>query len=90
MRYTAPMRRQITHRQLRSEGGRIMRKVDEGKSFIVTRNGVPVAELSPLRQRLFVCSDAVLGAFAGSPRIRRARFRKEVDAAIDQYAARRR
>lgn len=61
-----------------------MRDVDKGKTFIVTRNGVPVAELSPLRQRLFVSSDVVRAAFAGSPRIRRARFRKDVDAFLDQ------
>lgn len=50
-------------------------------AFIVTRDGVP---LSPLRQRVFVQSDAVVAAFAGAPRIARARFRKDVDAVIDQ------
>jgi antitoxin (DNA-binding transcriptional repressor) of toxin-antitoxin stability system len=87
MCYTASVGRHITQRQLRNDSGRIMRDVDNGKSFIVTRNGVPVAELSPLRQRVFVSSDAVRAAFAGSPRIRRARFRKDVDAFLDQDPA---
>ncbi|HEY7449457.1 MAG TPA: hypothetical protein VH702_14980 [Vicinamibacterales bacterium] len=63
-----------------------MRELDKGKAFVVTRNGVPVGELSPLRQRVFVPSDAVRAAFVGAPRIARARFRRDVDAVIDQDA----
>lgn len=61
-----------------------MRALDRGKSFIVTRNGVPVGELIPLRQRVFVSAEAALAAFAGAPRVARGRFRKDVDAMIDQ------
>jgi antitoxin (DNA-binding transcriptional repressor) of toxin-antitoxin stability system len=63
-----------------------MRELDNGRSFIVTRNGVAVGELSPLRQRVFVPADAVTATFAGAPRIDPARFRKDVDAVIDQDA----
>jgi antitoxin (DNA-binding transcriptional repressor) of toxin-antitoxin stability system len=63
-----------------------MRDLDKGRAFIVTRNGVPVGELSPLRQRVFVASDTVVSAFVGAPRVARARFRKDVDALIDQDA----
>ena len=80
------MRQRITQRELRNESGRIMRALDKGKAFLVTRNGVPVGELNPLRQRVFVPSDAVAAAFAGAPRIARARFRKDVDAVLDQDA----
>ena len=80
------MPRRITQRELRNESGRIMRDLDKGRAFIVTRNGVPVGELSPLRQRVFVPSDAVLAAFGGAPRIARVRFRKDVDAVTDQDA----
>ena len=78
------MSRQITQRELRNESGRIMRALDRGKSFTVTRNGVPVGELIPLRQRVFVASDAVVAAFADAPRVALGRFRKDVDALIDQ------
>ena len=78
------MSRHVTQRELRNDSGRIMRALDKGKAFIVTRNGVPVGELIPLRQRMFVPADAALAAFAGAPRIARARFRKDVDALIDQ------
>jgi prevent-host-death family protein len=80
------MSRRITQRELRNESGRIMRALDKGKSFIVTRNGVPVGELTPVRQRAFVPVDAALAAFAGAPHIAPDRFRKDVDAVIDQDA----
>ena len=81
------MSRQITQRELRNGSGRIMRALDRGKSFIVTRNGVPIGELVPLRRRVFVTADAAVAAFAGSPRVALRRFRKDVDALIDQDPA---
>ena len=81
------MSREITQRELRNESGRIMRALDKGTSFIVTRNGVPVGELIPLRQRMFVPADAAVGAFAGAPRVEIRRFRKDVDALLDQNPA---
>lgn len=61
-----------------------MRAIDRGKSFVVTRNGVPVAELTPVRHRVFVPADVALAAFATAPRIGRRRFRRDVDAGIEQ------
>ena len=78
------MSRRITQRELRNESGRIMRALDKGKAFIVTCNGVPVGELIPLRQRMFVPVEAALAAFAGAPRVARRRFRKDIDALINQ------
>jgi prevent-host-death family protein len=78
------MRRRITQRELRNDSGRIMRALDRGKAFIVTRNGRPVGELVPLRQRAFVPSEFAHAAFAGAPAIARRRFRTDVDAFLDQ------
>jgi antitoxin (DNA-binding transcriptional repressor) of toxin-antitoxin stability system len=61
-----------------------MRALDKGKAFIVTRNGVPVGELIPLRQRMFVPAETALAVFAGAPRVALGRFRKDIDALIDQ------
>jgi len=77
----------ITQRELRNESGRIMRALDRGKSFVITRNGVPVGELIPLRQRMFVSAEAAVAAFAGAPRVDLARLREDLDAAIDQNPA---
>ena len=78
------MSQRITQRELRNDSGKVMRALDKGKSFVVTRNGVPVGELIPFRQRVFVPADAALAAFAGAPRVRSGRFRKDLDAVIDQ------
>jgi len=79
--------RAITQRELRNDSGRIMRALDRGKSFVVTRNGVPVGELHPVRQRTFVSAESALAAFAGAPRVAFKRFRKDIDAMIDQNPA---
>ena len=78
------MSRTITQRELRNDSGRIMRALDRGKSFLVTRNGVPVAELTPIRQRNFVPAEVVLALFGGAPRVNYARFRRDIDRLIDQ------
>lgn len=78
------MSQRITQRELRNESGRIMRALDKGKAFIVTRNGVPVGELIPLRPRVFVPTEVALASFAGAPRVAAGRFRNDVDDLIDQ------
>jgi antitoxin (DNA-binding transcriptional repressor) of toxin-antitoxin stability system len=64
-----------------------MRALDKGQSFIVTRNGVPVGELIPLRRRVFVPAETARAAFAGAPRIVSARFRKDLDGLVDEDSA---
>jgi prevent-host-death family protein len=78
------MAREITQRELRNGSGEIMRALDRGESFVVTRNGVPVGELLPIRQRRFVAAEAAVAAFAGAPALDFERFRADVDAALDQ------
>ena len=51
--------------------------------FVVTRKGVPVGELTPLRQRQFVAAEAVLAVFAGAPEIEPKRFRSDLGAQLD-------
>lgn len=40
--------RSISQRELRNDNATIMREVEEGASFVVTRRGVPVASLGPV------------------------------------------
>jgi antitoxin (DNA-binding transcriptional repressor) of toxin-antitoxin stability system len=79
--------REITQRELRNASGEIMRALDRGESFVVTRNGVAVGELAPLRRRRFVPAEAALAAFAGAPKIDAVRFRSDIDSAVDQDPA---
>ena len=76
--------REISQRQLRNESGEIMRELDRGESFVVTRNGVPVGELRPIRRRRFVPKDVALAVFAGASRIDPDRLRGDVDVILDQ------
>lgn len=61
-----------------------MRKLGEGETFIVTRNGVPVGELAPLRRHRFVAAEAATALFAAAPPIDYERFRADLDAAAGQ------
>ncbi|MDP9265316.1 MAG: hypothetical protein M3O91_04240 [Chloroflexota bacterium] len=78
------MARRITQRELRNQSGEIMRGLDRGEAFVVTRNGAPVGELVPLRRRQFVALGAAAAAFAGAPAVDLERFRADVDAVVDQ------
>ena len=78
------MVKRITQRELRNDSGKIMRALDRGRSYIVTRNGVPVGELRPIRYRNFVAAETVVAAFRGAPRIDPARFRADLDRWVDQ------
>jgi antitoxin (DNA-binding transcriptional repressor) of toxin-antitoxin stability system len=78
------MSREITQRELRNGSGEIMRKLDEGETFIVTRNGVPVGELSPLRRRRFVSAEAAVALFRRAPAIDSKRFQTDLDSFVSQ------
>jgi antitoxin (DNA-binding transcriptional repressor) of toxin-antitoxin stability system len=78
------MAREITQRELRNQSGEIMRLLDEGERFIVTRNGVPVGELTPLRQPQFVRSDTAVEIFRGAPAVDYQQFRADLDAMASQ------
>lgn len=78
------MARVLTQRELRNDSGKIMRLLDEGESFVVTRNGVPVGELTPLRRSRFVEARTALALFAAAPAVDYATFREDLDALAGQ------
>ena len=78
------MSKTITQRELRNESGEIMRLLDQGETFTVTRNGVPVGELAPLRRHRFVTADAAIAMFRNAPPVDADRFRADLDAIADQ------
>jgi prevent-host-death family protein len=77
--YADDMAHTITQRELRNDSGEIMRRLDQGETFIVTRNGNPVGELTPLRRHRFVSVDAVIAMFRNAPAIDSNRFRADLD-----------
>ena len=78
------MNREITQRQLRNESGEIMRGLDAGHTYVVTRNGVPVGELAPLRRHRFVSAEAAVATFNGAPHVDALRLRADLDRVASQ------
>jgi prevent-host-death family protein len=80
------MARTIAQRELRNENAKVIAAVTAGETFVVTRNGEPVAELRPLRsgRRTFISRDEVAALAIAGVRIDRARFRADLDDVIDQ------
>lgn len=71
---------EIGQRELRNDSGAIMRAVEGGASFTITRNGTPVGRLVPLRRRTFVPRDEALAAFRTAPALDADRLRADLDA----------
>jgi antitoxin (DNA-binding transcriptional repressor) of toxin-antitoxin stability system len=80
------MTRTISQRELRNSSGDIMRGLDEGETYIVTRHGQPVGELTPMRRLRFVAAETVSAALRGAPAIDSDRFRADLDRIVDQGA----
>jgi prevent-host-death family protein len=74
----------ITQRELRNDNAEIMRALESGDTFIITRNGVPVGRLTPVPRRTFVPTKELKEAFARLPRIDYARLRADLDEFVDQ------
>lgn len=74
----------IAQRELRNDNAKVIDAVSAGESFLITRNGEPVAELRPVSavRRTFISRADV--AAPGGVRIDRHRFRSDLDDAIDQ------
>jgi prevent-host-death family protein len=58
------MERTITQRELRNDNAEIMRALESGDTFIITRNGVPIGRLTPVPRRTFVPTKELKEAFA--------------------------
>jgi antitoxin (DNA-binding transcriptional repressor) of toxin-antitoxin stability system len=84
--YARPMARELTQRELRNESGEIMRALDRGESFVVTRSGVPVGELAPVGRRRLVSAAGLLDAFERVPAVDAERLRADLDAIAAQDA----
>ncbi|MGH8829165.1 MAG: type II toxin-antitoxin system Phd/YefM family antitoxin [Jiangellaceae bacterium] len=81
---TDPAFREISQRELRNDSGAIMRSVERGGSFVITRNGTPIGKLVPLRRRTFVPRDEVVAAFRTAATLDADRFRRDLDDVVDQ------
>jgi prevent-host-death family protein len=72
----------ITQRQLRNDSGEVLRRVEAGETFTVTRRGVPVADVVPHRgtpaaPTRYVPARAVAAALSDVPPWDAAGFERE-------------
>jgi prevent-host-death family protein len=84
--YNRAMAKTIAQRELRNQNAKVIEAVTAGETFIVTRNGEPVAELRPIRagRRTFIARDEVAALAAAGVRIDHRQFRADLDRLIDQ------
>lgn len=80
------MPKTIPQRELRNDNARVIEAVAAGESFVVTRNGIPVAELRPIRtgRRTAVPKTELAAIAASGPHVDRRRFRADLDRVVDQ------
>lgn len=80
------MSRTIAQRELRNNNAKVIDAVVAGETFVVTRNGEPVAELRPVLagRRTFITRAEVAALAGAAVRIDHRRFRADLDALIDQ------
>jgi prevent-host-death family protein len=80
------MVRTIAQRELRNDNAQVIDAVVSGETFVVTRHGVPVAELRPIQnpRRTFVPRSDLLALVASGPHIDFGQFRSDLDGFVDQ------
>ncbi len=80
------MPKTIAQRELRNDNAKVIDAVTSGETFVVTRNGVPVAELRPIHRdrRTFVPKADLMAVAASGPHIDFEQFRSDLDRVADQ------
>jgi prevent-host-death family protein len=79
------MSRTIPQRELRNDSAAVLRAVRAGETFVITNNGLPVAELRPTGQRRRLVPRTELEQLAGQLEpIDATRFRADLEALVDQ------
>lgn len=73
---------EVTVRELRNDGGRVLDRVARGEALTVTRDGHAVAELRPLSRRPLHVS-ALLSRWRRLAHVDAARLRADIDRALD-------
>jgi prevent-host-death family protein len=73
---------EVTVRELRNDGGRVLDRVERGESLTVTRDGHPVAELRPLSRRPLRAA-ALLSRWRRLAPVDPVQLRADIDATLD-------
>ena len=84
--YIGTMSKTIAQRELRNDNAKVIEAVAAGQTFVVTRNGIPVAELRPIRtsRRQTVPKAELVALAASGPHVDLRQFRADLDRVVDQ------
>ena len=77
------MARVISQRELRNMSGEIMRGLDRGEEYTITRNGVPVGLLTPVARRRAFPAGQLVALFADAPPVDLDELHRDLDRAVD-------
>ncbi len=80
------MSKKITQRELRNDTPAIMRAIERGESFVLTRNGTPIADLIPHArpaERQRVTGADLLAAADQLPKVDVEQFFADIDRYVD-------
>ncbi|TDV45576.1 type II toxin-antitoxin system Phd/YefM family antitoxin [Actinophytocola oryzae] len=69
----------ISQREFRNNSAAVMDAVEAGETFHVTRNGVEIAELRPIRRRQQVATEELVERLRKLPRVDYEEMRRESD-----------
>lgn len=72
----------VSVRDLRNNGGRVLERVANGESLTVTMDGRPVAELRPLPGRALPAA-TLLARWRRLPHVDLTSLRRDIDATLD-------
>lgn len=74
--------RSVTVRDLRNHGGRVLDEVARGETMLVTRDGVPVAELRPIARRGLTTTE-LIARRRSLPDLDPVALRADIDTTLD-------
>jgi len=76
----------INQRDLRLRSKEIMDSVENGSAYELTRDGRPIATITPIRRKsTFVSREQLIETFRGAPAVSPERFFADIDEVIDPY-----
>lgn len=80
---TTEAHHEVTVRELRNHGGRVLDRVARGETLTVTKDGSPVAELRPLGRRSLTTAELIARA-RRVPHVDPEQLRADIDEVLDQ------
>lgn len=74
----------ISVRQFVADSGAVTRGLRQGRAYVLTLNGEPLARMIPIRRRQAVPKDEVLAIFATAPVVDVDDLRSDLDVSVAQ------